>query len=259
MTLASGIYEGWVRHTRERPVARTFTFPLFMMLLDLGELDEVFSISRLYSMRRPAPARLKRSEYLGNENTPLAEAVRERVREATGNAPAGPIRVLTHLRYFGYVFNPVSFYYCMDRTGDRVEQIVAEITNTPWKERHAYVLDARREGKRRFTFAKQFHVSPFMPMGLRYDWRFSEPGRRLGVHMRLDDDEGELFSATLALTRHELSPASMRRVLWRYPLMTTRVIAKIHFEALKLWLRRVPVHPHPTKRETPVAGEVSHR
>ena len=102
--------------------------------------------------------------------------------ERTGARPAGPIRLLTHLRYFGYSFNPVSFYYVFDATDTRVETIVAEITNTPWKERHAYVLPvagAARAGGRawRFSFEKQFHVSPFMPMDMRYDWRFGAPAR----------------------------------------------------------------------------------
>lgn len=245
--LASGIYEGWVRHRRREPVGHAFAFPLWMLYLDLAETERVFGVSRLMSDRRPAPVRFRREDYLGPVGVPLDEAVRRRVREATGRSPDGPIRMLTHLRHFGYVFNPVTFYYCFDEAGERVRAVVAEITNTPWKERHAYVLEAdgRPAGSCRFRFDKAFHVSPFMPMDLAYDWGFSAPGERLGIHMGLAREGRRVFDATMRLERRELSVGSVRRAVARYPLLTARVIARIHWEALRLWLKRVPVHPHP--------------
>ena len=252
MTTQSAIYEGWVRHRRREP-SRVFTFPLFMVYLDLAEVDRVFSMTRLWGRSRLCPASFRRSDYLAPHAAPLEEAVRQRVEAALGRRPHGPIRMLTHLRYFGYIFNPVTFYYCFDDC-DRVSAIVAEITNTPWGERHAYVLDAERltddaAGRQmRWRFGKEFHVSPFLPRDMRYDWMFTSPAERLLVHMDVCDRDPaapRAFDATLRLQRRDMTPARLRMLLVRYPLLTAQVILKIYFEALCLWLRRARVHPHP--------------
>jgi DUF1365 family protein len=222
-----------------------------MVYLDLAELDEVFRGRWLWSTRGPACAWFRRADYLGNPEVPLDQAVRDRVEAETGRRPTGPIRLLTHLRYFGVCFNPVSFYYCFDTTGEHLEAIVAEITNTPWNERHAYVLsasiadDSRRV--RQFRLDKRFHVSPFMEMELEYDWRFSPPGETLLVHMRNLQQATLLFDATLTLERRAMSTANLARVLAVFPLMTARVLGAIYFQALQLWLKRIPVHDHPTR------------
>ena len=240
----SALYTGSLRHRRFAPRAHAFRYRLFMAYLDLGELDEVFRGRWLWSTRRPALAWFRRADYLGESARPLDEAVRERVAQETGLRPAGPIRLLTHLRMFGHCFNPVSFYYCFDASGARVEAILAEITNTPWNERHAYALRAG-SGPLRFRFGKAFHVSPFMPMALEYDWRFSTPGPRLAVHMENRDAAGRLFDATLALERREIGAATLAGALARYPLMTVRVVAAIYWQALRLWSRRMPFYAHP--------------
>ena len=245
---ASAIYTGQVRHRRMTPREHAFTFPLFMAYLDLEEAPRLLRPWPLCSARRPALAWMRRADYLGDRATALDDAVRRRVHAETGRVMTGPIRLLTHLRYFGHCFNPVSFYYCFDAGGERVETIVAEITNTPWKERHAYVLDVRSaSGVRRWRFDKRFHVSPFMPMDMGYDWAFSEPGERLAVHMRLQRDGGRVFDATLALRRRPWSAAALARSLARFPLMTLQVVGRIHFEALRLWMKGTPVHPHPRR------------
>ena len=166
----SCIYKGWVRHRRLAPTRNRFRYRLFMLYIDLAELPRLFDRVPFWSARRPAPAWFKRGDYLGPADVPLDQAVRDLVERRTGRRPAGPIRLLTHLRYFGYVMNPVSFYYCFDRAGTALETIVAEITNTPWGERHQYVLpaaaavDGGAAPMLRFDFDKRFHVSPFMPM-----------------------------------------------------------------------------------------------
>ncbi len=263
MSLASCVYEGVVRHRRLTPRAHAFEMPVYMMYLDLSEMDRVFAGHPAYSTRRPAPVRFRRSDYLGDASVPLDAAVRDAVAAETGARPEGPVRLLTHLRHFGYCFNPVSFYYCFDRDGERVVSIAAQITNTPWKERHTYVMtpDVSADVRRpmRFSFEKAFHVSPFMPMTQRYDWAFGTPGDRLAVRMRnspLDRAATEpaaprdrAFDAVLSLRRLELTRASLTRVLWRYPMLTSKVVGRIHYEALRLWLKRVPVHAHPRKKE----------
>ena len=249
----SCIYRGTVRHRRLGPVPHNFTYPLFMMYLDLEELPEAFDGKLLWSARRPALAWFRRSDYLGNSSVPLDQAVREKITEQTGSRPDGPIRMLTHLRYFGYVMNPVTFYYVFDKQGTSVETIVAEVNNTPWNERHAYVLSAaQNEGvgkKKRYRLEKQFHVSPFLDMDMRYDWRFTEPARGLVVHMENLKNTDKLFEATLVMRREELTSGSLARALARFPWMTARVVVGIYWQAMLLYLKRVPFYTHPAKRE----------
>ena len=243
----SRIYKGWVEHRRYAPRSHRFRYRLFMLYLDLGELESVFNGVPGWSARRPALARFKRSDYLGPAHLPLDRAVRDLVEARLGARPQGPIRLLTHLRYFGYCMNPVSFYYCFNAQGDAVESIVAEITNTPWRERHQYVLPATAlaGGRQHFEFPKAFHVSPFLPMALDYRWNFSEPGARLRVHMQNLKAGVPLFDAALNLRAEPISRGALLRVLAAFPLMTVKIIAAIHWQALQLWLKRTPFHRHP--------------
>jgi uncharacterized protein len=245
----SALYTGRLRHRRYAPQPRAFDYRLFMAWLDLAELERVFRDRWFWSTGRPALAWMKRADYLGDPGLSLDEAVRERVARETGVRPAGPVRLLTHLRMFGHCFNPVSFYYCYDARGERVETVLAEITNTPWNERHAYVLPAGSSIGRgralRFRFDKAFHVSPFLPMDLGYDWRFTEPGERLAVHMENFQGGLKVFDATLALERREISGASLAAALARFPFMTVQVLGAIYWQALRLWARRTPYYAHP--------------
>jgi len=256
--MKSQIYKGWVRHRRSAPTQNRFLYRMFMLYIDLAELPQLFDGVPFWSARRWAPARFKRSDYLGSDAVPLDSAVRDLVAARLGRRPDGPIRLLTHLRYFGYCFNPVSFYYCFDAADKRVDTIVAEITNTPWAERHAYVLDARQTVApdtatprlsgplQRFAFDKEFHVSPFMPMNMQYDWRFNAPADHLFVHMQNFHAGEPVFDATLSMTRQPLNAAALVGLLLAFPLMTVKVAVAIHWQALKLWLKSTPVHDHPT-------------
>ena len=247
--LASAIYEGVVRHRRLAPHAHEFDYKMAQLYLDLDEVDTLFKSHWLWSTERSNVAQFRRSDYLGPTELSLAEAVRLRVEQSTGERPLGPIRLLTHLRYFGHAFNPVSLYYCFAEDGVTLVCIVAEITNMPWRERHAYVLPvdaAQRQGRALgWIFPKTFHVSPFMPMTRDYAWRFTTPGDDLRVHMDVLRDGQREFDATLSLQRKPLTSASLSRVLWRYPLMTARVVGAIHWQALRLWIKRNPIYDHP--------------
>jgi DUF1365 family protein len=247
--LASAVYEGEVVHRRHAPRSHAFTYRMAQLFLDLDEIDEVFRLHPLWSANRRNLAEWRRADYFGPTDLPLAETVRSRIHRDTGMILTGPVRMLTHPRYAGCVFNPVTFYYCYASDGSTLACVVAEITNTPWGERHAYVLDAATAQRRgrvlSWEFDKQFHVSPFMAMERRYDWRFTPPADDLRVHMKVYGADACEFDATLALKRRPMNRQSLSRVLWRYPLMTVQVIGAIHWQALRLWLKRTPVYDHP--------------
>lgn len=246
--MISAIYEGTVRHARSAPVTHAFTYPLFMLYLDLAELETAFAGTPLWRHERPALASFRRRDFLPGPKS-LDTTVRDLVERETGHRPLGAVRLLGHLRYAGHCFNPVVFYYCHAADG-ALDAVAAEITNTPWRERFSYVLDCRGRapGELVFNFPKRFHVSPFMPMEQEYRWRVSVPGERLIVGMQNLAQGRPLFGADLELERRPLTARALNRLLLRYPLITLRVLVAIHVQAALLWRKRVPFHTHPAKR-----------
>jgi len=253
LALASAIYQGTIRHRRSFPVPHDFEYPIFLSYIDLDELQLAFSKHWLYSATGKNIVEFRRSDFFGDAKLDLKQAVLDKVERDTGARPQGPVRLLTHLRQFGLSFNPVSFYYCFDADGVTLNSILAEITNTPWGERFAYALPVTGADKHgtslHWLFQKQFHVSPFLPMQMGYDWRFQVPSEHLRVHMDCyrQDEPGvpKQFDATLVLRRLPWNHVNLSKSLLRFPFITLSVMWKIYWQALRLKWKRNPVYDHP--------------
>jgi uncharacterized protein len=247
--MLSCIYEGNVRHRRIQPMAHEFRYGLFMMYLDLDELPELleggFGLSRSWF----SPASFCRKDHYGNATIPLADAIRSFVRERTGQRCDGPVRLLTNLRNWGYYFSPLNLYYCFNGDGAGVTSIVAEVTNTPWLQKHWYVLwQGNRIGNPKsllFRHAKDFHVSPFMDMKAEYEWSLGKPEQRLSVAIANYFGDQRIFDVALVLNRTEITRNAMLQTLVHYPWMTARIAFGIYWQALHLWRKKCPVYPHP--------------
>ncbi len=244
--LHSGIQQGTIKHLRIKPKRHSFTYPVFMSLLDVDEIGSIFKRSRLWSIGRFNLISFHRDDYIQGDEDIYTE-VKQRIADGTGRRFNGKVYLLTHLRYLGFCFNPVSFYFCYEKDRTHPEFILAEVNNTPWNERHCYVLEcSKRDGEQmEFTFPKQFHVSPFMPMDLEYRWRVRLRDGKIVVEMALYEEDSICFRVILDLAHEPITASSMRRVPIRYPFITMLVLFRIYWQALRLWLKRVPIHDHP--------------
>ncbi len=251
-TAASAIYEGRFTHARKGPTPHRFGYRLHMLYLDLDEMD-ARRPSFLFRRGRAGVLSFFRGDYYGDAAKPLKEEILGLVEARLGVRPDGPVRLLTQVRCFGYVFNPVSFYYCFAADGTTLEAIVAEITNTPWQERHAYVLQAA-QGEVRASFPKAFHVSPFFPMSQRYRWLLTTPDDSLAVVMVNEENGTDVFSATLALERRPLTRSALLGIVLRQPFMSWLVHLGIYVHAFRLWWKRTPYFTHPERRHAADTG-----
>lgn len=247
--MESCLYTGQVGHQRLTPVDNAFSYRLFFLYLDLAELETVFASRWLWSVERPNWASFRRADHFRPQSLPLDRAVRNEVERQLGRRPRGPIRLLTHLRYLGYCFNPISIYYCFTEDGQTLEAFLVEIHNTPWGEEYLRAFDARtgqHDGTwHRYRLDKEFHVSPFMPMDIVYDWRFTVPAEQLAVRMSNTRQGAQVFHASLHLRRQPLTGGNLGGVLLRWPFITAKVIAAIYWQALRLKWKGVPFCPHP--------------
>jgi DUF1365 family protein len=255
--LNSAIYSGQVRHRRFSPKKHSFIYNVFMVYLDLQELDDVFVQSRWWSKERLNIAQFRRSDFFDKDaDSSLYEAIADWLELENGRRPEGPIRMLANLRYFGFIINPITCYYCFDKLGKELQTVVLEVTNTPWGDRCHYILniddssndintDTELQNKQALSFSKKMHVSPFQPMGLEYHWVGKAPNKNLLVHLDVHREQESIFDATLTLKREVISKNSMNSILWRYPLMTIKVVISIYWEAFKLFLKRIPFFSAP--------------
>ena len=245
------LYWGTIFHRRHTPFTRFFKYPIFMAYIDITSLSTTMSPSLLWNINKPAIVSFRRSDYHGDPQVDLEDAVRLTLLEKTGRSFKGPIRLLTNLRYFGYCFNPVSFYYCFNEADDKVEAIMAEVTNTPWKERYAYVIEKQDQtnNKPRLVASpkKQLHVSPFWGMDHDYDWSFSQPESNLSVYMRNFKEDKMVFDVALNLKRKVFSNSSLLKAILRFPFITLMVVYRIHWQAFILYIKRAPFFTHPDK------------
>ena len=254
--MKSCLYEGRVRHRRRLPKAHEFSYRVFMPYICLDELPALFDGNWMWSAKGWAPAQFRRSDFMGDPAKPLQQEVRRRIREETGVEHTGPIYLLANLRYFGYSMNPVTCYYCFNKDETRLEYLVAEVNNTPWDERHSYVLQGPVQGKWLQTeFDKGFHVSPFNPMDMRYHWRSSTPDKRLVLHLANFQDGQPVFDASLVLSAKPMTASNLNIMLWRYPWMTAKVGLAIYWQALRLYLKGVPFYPHSQAKSSGALNE----
>jgi uncharacterized protein len=256
--MLSCIYQGTVQHRRLSPALHVFRYGLYLLYLDLDELPTLLQSGMGLYGARFSPASFCRTDHIGDPNIPLADAVRNLVEERTSWRPAGPIRLLTLLRNWGHYFCPLCLYYCYDRSGRTVDAVVAEVSNTPWHERHWYVLWSSNRiaeaPQLRFRHPKSFHVSPFMGMDMEYEWHLNTPGARLNAAI-VNFRRGErLFDVSLALERREFGPWAMFRTLARHPWMTGRVTQAIYWQAFRLWRKKCPYYPHPDSQNGSEVG-----
>lgn len=255
----SAIYQGSVRHRRFHPKQHEFVYGATLFYIDLDELPDLFTGVKGWSLNRFNLGSFYRKDYVGDSAVPLKEAVRTQVRTMLGDCPQGAVRMLTNLRILGFCFNPVTFYYLFDSDEDKPSVILAQVNNTPWNERHCYVVPCdSRSDKTKSQFSKEFHVSPFNPLAMQYHWVSTNPAEQLVVHMENHaaaitaseslENSGESIvchmDATLTLHKQGWSPALLQRILLLQPLNAIKVPFLIYWQALKLFFKGAPVYSH---------------
>lgn len=253
--LDSCIYEGTVRHRRLSPKAHAFSYPVYELYVDLDELPRIEAETGLFRHNGRGLNTLRDRDYMGPGERPIKEKLRDWLAARGIELGRRRVFLLTHVRVLSYAFNPVNYYYVLGAGGE-LDFAVAEINNT-FGETFGYVLNRRGDEKGISTprFPKVFHISPFLPMKLEYEFHLSLPGEGLAAHVADFENGEKVFDATFIARRVPLTTRALAGVLLRNPLMPARVIAWIHWQALKLWLKNVPVFTRPE----PPAGLIHSR
>ena len=250
LSLQNYIYNGVIRHRRYTPFEHFFSYPLFMVYVDISKVSKILKHSLIWNVNKPALISFYRKDYHGDSSKPLDQAVRDTIYNKTGKKINGPIRILTHLRYFGFCFNPVSFYYCFDKNDSNLVMIVAEVSNTPWNERHCYFITSKKNKSFCQELKKEFHVSPFWDMDHEYDWYFSDVSDSISVNMINYKDSKKVFDATLLLKNKKmLTKLNLFLSVLRFPFSTLMVYLRIHYQAFRLWIKGATFYDHPKYKE----------
>ena len=256
MTQQSRLYTGTVVHERFRPRRHRLRYRVFSALFDLDELPELGQRLRLFGHNRRAVFSFHDADHGDGGTGTLRQWVDRRLAEAGIAIPGGRVTVLCYPRILGFVFNPLTVYFCNSASGD-LAGILYEVSNTHG-ERHTYVIPAAADGGRtvRQSCMKRFFVSPFVPMDCRYDFRIAPPDDRVLIAIDEHDGEGRLMFASFAGHARELSDRSLLAMFFSYPLMTLKVVAGIHYEALRLFLKGMPVFAHRRRTEAITASVI---
>ena len=298
MPQGHSVFEGWVTHERYQPKSHYLRYKLFYLLLDLDQLDSLNSISPWWSTQSLNLVQFRRNDYLPSasqtksihDTDALKQAVIDVIFKATQKRFEGKVFLLTNLRYWGYCFNPVSYYFCYDNN-HKLAYIVDEVTNTPWKERHQYVHECHQQADDvepkpsshiddkpahtvQFKFNKDFHVSPFMPMAMHYQTTYRLKQRKVLIHMELfesmlkfipetnkteqhktepqpsNQKPKAVFYATMNLSGQPLTSSIANGLPFRFPLQCSKIIVAIYWQALQLWLKKIPFFSHPNSLDS---------
>jgi DUF1365 family protein len=244
----SCIYRGDIYHKRFSHGEHTFRYKLDYAFIDLDEVDEVFSLSSLWSANKPNLVSFQRQDYLPGECENLRDEVIHRIELLGGGVFSGKVYLLSTLRCLGYCMNPISLFYCYEKDGqeDELRYVLAEVHNTPWDERHLYLLEGPNF---KVPMAKTFHVSPFMPMDTTYHWKISDPDSSLSVAINVSLEKEPLFTASISLTRHALTGGNVTQMIGTQIRQAFRTISAIYIQAVRLWLKKVPFYDHPNKKK----------
>lgn len=246
------IFEGHVRHRRFLPKQHQFSYSLFMFCFDIANINHTFRLIKQISVEKFNWFSFKRKNYLNESTILLDEYARQLVMNQYGVYPKGKIYLLTQLSCLGHCFNPISVYFILDETNQQLDYLMLEVTNTPWGERHYYILKHSTKPKDNiytYQFQKKLHVSPFMSMNYTYQLNLKLTNKQIILHMENHTDGKKDFDATLTLSAQPNTP--FKKIAWRYPFITFKITAAIYWQALRLWMKGIPFHSHPkTKKRT---------
>ncbi|MCW8329358.1 DUF1365 domain-containing protein [Photobacterium sp. SDRW27] len=258
----SALFVGSIRHRRFSPVKHAFTYPMFMPLIDLDELEDLQSSVKGFGLHFLNFARFRTADYLrghdrqysdeaanivtDNKAMSLKMAVVDKVESLTGERVDGRVMLLCQLRYAGLYFSPLNLYYLYDEH-DNWRWVLAEVSNTPWNERHYYVLPAKSDWSGdSWKEDKAFHVSPFNPMSQQYNWRFRAPEKQLQLHLDIRSMEGnkKVLDATMLMKRQPFTSKVLWHLIAKTPIQTLKIVVGIYWQALRLWRKGAPFYSH---------------